>query len=296
MHRYALYIRERFSPLQMLPLALLFGVAIGTLVPDSAGKEVEALRIVAVVVALLLFLFRLRLLDDIKDHQHDIQHHGERPGARGIVSQRELGVAAVLVAVVEGVIALQFGLHAGVAFLLMSGYSVALFLEALYHDRMRLSFTLYISIHELLLVPLLVYLFLIAGVALPNLFSGTFFLVVLYFAALFFMLEVARKLRAKDREGTGHDTYTAHYGVFGASALLASCAAVSFVALMGILLVRPTMPYGVLFFNIFLLVTLGVYLYTFVRTQTPRAAKNLFVASAVYVASTLLSTILLTLW
>jgi hypothetical protein len=288
MQRYLLYIHERFSPAQLVPLAIFFGVAIGILAPRLADTNNEYIRIILVSVALFLFLFRLRLLDDIKDHAHDSVHHRERPGARGIVSQYELASTAVAVFVFESAIAYDCGATAVVAFVVMNIYAGALFLEALYRDRMRELFTLYIIVHEFLLVPLLVYLSLLAGTPLVNMATMPLVWLIIFLSAHFFLIEVGRKLRAPQHEGTGRDTYTAQYGVRGATIILTATAVVAYTAVVAISFRILDAPLATSALGLFALLSFCYYAYNFMQHPTPSSAHRLFTVVGTYVAFSLL--------
>ncbi|MEK7628365.1 MAG: hypothetical protein AAB421_03025 [Patescibacteria group bacterium] len=284
MQRFLLYINERFSPVQLVPLAVLFGCAIGTLGPTLAGVPIESYRIVAIISALFLFLFRLRVLDDIKDHGHDSVHHRDRPGARGIIGQRELAWTAGATIVLEAVIAYLFGLVPFIAFLVMSVYAGVLFIEALARDRIRDFFTPYIVLHELLLVPLLVYLCLLAAVPIVALATFPLLALLAFLGALFFAIEVARKLRAPQEEGTGKDTYTAQYGVRGATLLLCSTVFVAYGA-MAIIASQTTQKSVIAYLLGFLVFFALCYnAFYFASVPVPRNARVLFVTTVGSVA------------
>jgi 4-hydroxybenzoate polyprenyltransferase len=290
MHRLATYLSARFSPIQFIPLALCFGFAVAVVAPALLGLGGKAGFIVS--LALFLFLLRLRLFDDIKDHSHDRVHHPERPAAQGVVTQKELAIAAACVFAAEFMIALQGGLLTLVAFLCMSMYAGLLFAEAMYWDAMRRNFTSYIFIHELLLVPLFAYLFLLAGVPSEKLLSAPIAGLFLLLAANFFLLEVARKTRAPENEGTGNDSYTAQYGIAGAAFLL--CATI-LASLLGWVSISLHFAWDIISASPVLvaLLAFGVTVAFFSRRPNAARAKYLFLASCLYVAITLCLPLLL---
>ncbi len=290
MRRYLYYINERFSPAQLLPLALCFGVSLGVVTPTVMQQSPTYMNVVVVSIALFLFLLRLRLLDDIKDYAHDQVHHPERPAAQNVVTQRELAVGAVMVTGVEFLVASFFGKVAMLAFLVLSLYALGLFLEALWGDRLRPYFFTYIALHEGIVLPLLVYLVLLVGsVKLVDMLTPVFVALVVLWSALFFVLEVVRKIRAPEKESTGVDTYTAQLGITGALTLLMGSALVACVGLLYVAYVVLPSPFIAMGATISSLLCMGYAGWQFFSEPTPRQAKKLFVWSAVYVAAALLS-------
>ena len=99
------------------------------------------------------------------------------------------------------------------------------------HKWLRKRFTLYVVSHELFVIPFFVY---VASFAVrdPRLFFTWAFAALLVFTGMqLFLLEVARKMRAKEHEVASLDTYTAQYGVQGASVLLFCIAFFSIISL-----------------------------------------------------------------
>ena len=96
------YLAERFPLHQHGPLVLAF--AGGVACASAALRGADGLGWPAVAVAFVVALgafFQLRVADEWKDAETDRQHRPERPVPRGLVTLRELTVAAVAVAVVQ---------------------------------------------------------------------------------------------------------------------------------------------------------------------------------------------------
>jgi len=289
MRRFAIYVNERFPLYQTLPLALFFGTAVALWTPALLSRRGSIQTTVLVCAALLLFLFRLRLMDDIKDHAHDSVHHPHRPAARGIVSRTDISVLLVPVFLCEITIALQAVPSAAVVFSIAAAYSGLLFWEGLSGDRLRKNFTAYIAVHEALLIPLFAYLFVLSGAAVPDMMTAPFGLLFIFLASLFFLIEVARKVRAPGDEGGGRDTYSAHYGIRGATFLILTCALAAAASLL--MLVHRSGSSDTLTWVTGLagLLVLGIVHYgvRYVHHPTSRAASTLFTYSALYTAGML---------
>lgn len=110
------FLVERFPPAPQLALmAVLFVAATlmsGILLAPAVGGplgDVDWTKAAAGFVGSLLFIVRLRLYDDVKDADADRVENPTRPIPRGLVSVRELDVAAAIVLVVEGALIASVG-------------------------------------------------------------------------------------------------------------------------------------------------------------------------------------------
>lgn len=110
------FLVERFPPVpQLVLMSVLFIAATlmsGALLdpgPASGVGDVDWLKAAAGFVGSLLFIVRLRLYDDVKDADTDRVENPTRPIPRGLVSVRELDVAAAVVLVVEGALIASVG-------------------------------------------------------------------------------------------------------------------------------------------------------------------------------------------
>jgi hypothetical protein len=113
-----------------------------------------------------------------------------------------------------------------------------MFKEFFIRDWLRKHFTAYIISHEVLFIPLQLYLFTLTGVALADLNNPNLLLqLVANFTALF-GLEVVRKIRAPKEEFGGRDSYTIQYGTKGATDLLGTLIAVN-ALVSGVLIKEP---------------------------------------------------------
>jgi 4-hydroxybenzoate polyprenyltransferase len=132
------FLVERFPPVpQLVLMAVLFVAATAMpgilLAPDIGGTlgDVEPLAVLAGFVASLLFIVRLRLYDDVKDAETDRVENPTRPIPRGLVTVRELDVAAALVLVVEGMLMLTVGPLTAWCWAIAAAWSVLMRVEFL---------------------------------------------------------------------------------------------------------------------------------------------------------------------
>jgi nitric oxide reductase large subunit len=99
-------------------------------------------------------------------------------------------------------------------------YSLLMFKEFFVNDWIRKQFSVYIASHEILVFPLFFYLFALNGMLPEHFGKAYFWFLSIFLGSQLFLLEVARKVRPKELEVGSRDTYSAQYGILGASALL----------------------------------------------------------------------------
>jgi 4-hydroxybenzoate polyprenyltransferase len=130
------FLIERFPPVpQLILMAVLFVAATlmsAVLLPTSiTGRlgDIDPLQAVAGFVGSLLFIIRLRLYDDVKDADTDRVENPTRPIPRGLVTIRELDVAAFVVLVVEGALIASVGQLTFLCWAIAAAWSVLMRLE-----------------------------------------------------------------------------------------------------------------------------------------------------------------------
>ena len=171
-------------------------------------------------LAFFLFLLRLRLFDEFKDFEHDARYYPDRPVQRGLVTLKELTVLIFIVLGIEIFLAFINGRLALIIFFIAFFYSLLMFKEFFVSDWLRKHFTAYITSHEILVFPVFFYLFALNGMRPEHFRDLYFWFLVIFLGGQMFLLEIARKIRPKELEVGSCDTYTAQYGIGGASALL----------------------------------------------------------------------------
>ncbi len=219
--RFSKYFNERFPVTNFVPLSLIFAVtgSLAVQVYLSHGLQ-NPYALVTGFLALFLFLLRLRLFDEFKDFEHDAQYYPDRPVQRGLVTLKELTVLIFIVLGMEAVLAIMNGRLATLIFFVAFFYSLLMFKEFFINDWLRNHFSLYIASHEILVFPLFFYLFVLNGMALEHVGQMYFWALAVFLGGQLFFLEVARKVRPKELEVGSRDTYTAQYGIGGATGLL----------------------------------------------------------------------------
>jgi len=216
-----LYLNERFPLKDFIPLSAVFAAASSFTVQVYMDHDLQRPdALFTGFVALFLFLFRLRLFDEFKDFKHDAQYYPDRPVQRGLITLQELAVLLVIVSGIEFFIAFMNGFVVTIIFLIAFFYSLLMFKEFFVSSWLRKHFTVYIASHEILVFPVFFYIFALNGMRLEHLEQTYFWFLVILLGGQMFLLEVARKIRPKELEVDSGDTYTAQYGIRGASILL----------------------------------------------------------------------------
>lgn len=219
--RFRRYLKERFPLKDFIPLALVFAATGGICIQVHMYGEVRnVLSLICGFFAFLLFLLRLRIFDEFKDFEHDSKYYPSRPVPRGLVTLNELKLFILPLLCMEMLLAISMGRSSFMLFSLSLVYSLLMFKEFFAREWLRQHFTIYIISHEILALPLFLYIFALNGMALSSIGQIYFWAIAFFLGCQLFLLEVARKVRPIELEIPSHDTYTAQYGAGGASALI----------------------------------------------------------------------------
>jgi 4-hydroxybenzoate polyprenyltransferase len=293
--RFAIYLKERFPPHQLILLSLIFGTSAGIFAQKISMGSYQTLRIIFSSTALLLFLFRLRIFDEFKDYYHDKKYYPLRPIPRGLLSFRELRILILATILFEFIVSFTNGLISLTFYLFAFFYSLLLLKEFFVKNWLRNHFATYISVHELLALFLFYYLFSLNVKTFGQIFETKLFLFSVLLVILFFSLEVARKIRPKNLEISSKDTYSAQYGIKGAIKLLAFISIAGFLFSIFILLKIDSLIIWTILPILIGLFFLIISLNQFANSPTEKLSKKVFFSTAVYTIISLIN-INLNLW
>ena len=144
---------------------------------------------------------------------------------RGLIQPTEVRWAALGVFLLEILPAALAGTQALIFFSLVALYSVVAMQEFFCRKWLRGHFTVYVISHELLIIPLCLYLYSLNGLTPSDLGTPFFWWLTAYIGCFLFLLEVARKLSPeRSVDSDARDTYTSQYGAVSSSLLVASLA------------------------------------------------------------------------
>jgi len=223
--RWATFIRERFPLSTHLPMIALFTAMHAVLAPSA-----DLVRTAVLGGILLLFFFRMRLFDEIKDADTDFVLHPERPVPRGLLTVKQIKHAIALCYVLEILLCLAFPRL--LPFLwIAQGYSLLMYREFFIGGWLRPHLTTYAVTHTVVVVFLSLFSFCMAGGILPWELPLRAFGVALGCWGVFNVFEFGRKTFAAAEERPGVASYSKVWTRGGAFVLNLSQVLISLFAL-----------------------------------------------------------------
>lgn len=219
-NRWIVYQRERFPFAAHAPLVAAFSlsaVSFSALLRGAIGLPSWRAVLVAYVTSLLFFL-QLRIADEHKDCEEDARHRPYRPVPRGLVTLRELAAIGIASALVQ--LALALWLSPALVWLLVATWIYFALMTREFFARAWLKArpVAYLLSHMLIMPLIDLYAtasdWWPAGHRRPP--TGLiWFLAVSFFNGI--VIEIGRKIRAREDEEPGVDTYSFLWGMRGAA-------------------------------------------------------------------------------
>lgn len=213
-NRWWLYQKERFPLKAYVPLVGTFCLSVLTfssLQQDPPSWPALTTTIGAIISALLLF-FQLRVADEIKDFETDCQYRPERPVPRGLIRLGELTLGARIAAAVQYLIAISVDIGLVPLLCLTWTYMALMKHEFFVATWLRRHPAAYLLSHMLVMPAIAFYVaafeWLDGGGRMPK---GMALLLVLTFCCGL-VLELGRKIKAREHERRGVETYSAIWG------------------------------------------------------------------------------------
>ena len=233
-------------------------------------------------LGLVLFFFHLRVFDEFKDYDHDLKNYPERPVPSGLIKLDELRFVGIIAIFAEILISMFSGVNTVIIYFICLGYSMLMYKEFFIRQWLRSKFTLYIILHEVLVFPLMFFLFSFQVKSFSLLLSPTLIFLSVYLGLGLFLMEVARKIRPHELEVSSKDTYTANYGIIGATVLLLTIALLMFVSQLIIInnLGKLSLIVGIGDLLLFLILLLFSIL--FMHDPLKTSSKKLFISSGLF--------------
>lgn len=229
------FTKERFDPsshFAMLLLFTLFHILFASkraFVPDIhiepstipwnfkvlLDQFIKHINLYAVVV---LFYFKLRLYDEIKDYELDCIINPKRPLPRGLLLHRDLNLGIIICLLLEQTFIFHYGLDAIILLLIAQIYSLIMYKEFFIRDIIRPHLTTYAILHTVVTGFLTIALL---GVVKNQYWWEAYQdLENLLLAAnnwlLFNIFEFGRKTFAPEEERASVDTYSSLFTPYGA--------------------------------------------------------------------------------
>ena len=221
------FIRERFEPVSHL-LMISFFVAVHGAAARSIFSVQPALGPVLLAFSLaLLFFFKLRLYDEIKDYETDLEFNPTRPLARGLLTVRQLERVIALILVFEVTILFFAGDAAAVCGTIAIVYSLLMYKEFFIGRWLRPLLTTYAMTHTIVCSMLSATLLAAFTQKLPHTIQEWSFIFASWF--LFNVFEFGRKTFASIEERDRVPSYSKVFGRRGALVLVLAQLALSTV-------------------------------------------------------------------
>jgi 4-hydroxybenzoate polyprenyltransferase len=225
--RLVVYAGERFPPLEYAPASAIFFLAAYLAAVTLVRRGPDAAAIVVGLVTVLLVFFHLRLMDEVKDAQHDALHYPERPVPRGLITLDEVRLLIAVCIAIELALNAALSSAALAAYLVVAAFTLTMYREFFLGARLRANFLVYTLVHMPALPLLAIYAYVLAAAPRGGIeLNLTFVLFLIATYAIGLALEIVRKLHAPDDEPAGVYTYTKHLGTVGACALLIALVAI----------------------------------------------------------------------
>ncbi|MFA7338684.1 MAG: hypothetical protein WC028_18000 [Candidatus Obscuribacterales bacterium] len=213
-NRLYLYTKERFPLAQYGVITALFafcGLSLSSSLRTGQAHFSLAQFAVAALTTFILF-YQLRVADEFKDHTDDCRYAPERPVPRGLVSLRELGSSAVLLAL------LQLALTS-----LKPGLWPFLFAIWIYFALMSKEFFIASWLRQHPVYYMLSHMFIlvfsdlfITAVDFVGSSKGPVLLLLFFLTGSFFngmVIEFGRKIKAPECEREGMESYSRALGL-----------------------------------------------------------------------------------
>lgn len=211
MERWAVYFRERFPPAQYAAGLGAFTWAVLAYAGALRGARglPPALPFLAAFTVTFLLFLQLRILDEYKDYADDLRYRPYRPVPRGLVTLPELGRLWLVAAAVQVALSVALGPVPAVLLVAVLLYSGLMRIEFLAPAWLRAHPLAYMGSH-MVIVPLVALFVAACAGPLPPLPAMAPLLALAYLN--FSVFELGRKIRARDEEETGVETYSALWG------------------------------------------------------------------------------------
>lgn len=202
------FLKERFPA---GPYLVLVGLTIAVSGADVLAKAWHPATLIAGLVLFLLFFFRLRLFDEIKDYETDVKWRPERIVARGDVSLADIRQWLGITVLAELLILMWMPGPVQFWYLVAAAWSVLMYFEFFIPKWLERHFVIYGLTHVMVMAPLALAM---RGLWLPQ--SGPAlqqdWALMLGITGAGYLFEIGRKLRRPEEEQQGVDTYSGKLG------------------------------------------------------------------------------------
>ncbi len=217
------YSKQRFPLVEhgvMITVYVLSNLFVAQALEPGLETMSVGITTLSAIAVVFLFFLHLRVFDEHKDYDADVEFHGERVLQRGVITLTHLKVVGALAITAQFAICMMHSTAAGAAWLIAFGYSLIMLKEFFCREWLEARFLLY-AISHLLVMPLLaLVVYSLATGNMPWQAPGWYYLYALLGFFVMFNWEISRKIRAPEDEVDGIQTYTKVFGTKGAAKVL----------------------------------------------------------------------------
>ncbi len=208
------YQKERF-PVLMYGL-YVFCIVFATFCFASANNTCNWILLLPMFIVAILQFLMVRIIDEFKDFEEDSKYRPYRPVPRGLIKLSELKVLFVICVLIQfGITIFCTGIK-GIFFLCALWIYFALMSKDFFLKKaIDKHILLGVLLDELLMPFLVLYLSNFVNIDYSNIWK-----ILLMSYLVSWIVEIARKVRCKEKEEKGVKTYTAVFGIPKAVALL----------------------------------------------------------------------------
>ena len=223
-HRWTTFVWERFNPIANLSLIIVFFLAhVAYLIDLELTPTLFSESFVfyiPVFIGTIIFFFKLRLFDEIKDYEDDLNYKGHRPLPRGLVKIEEAKKAVLVSILLEMGFFSFYGWRSLIACTAVIIYSLAMYKEFFIGKWLRRHLTTYAVTHTIVITffSLLLFYTLSKDFNVQEVPQALYFSISLWF--LFNIFEFSRKTYASGEEIPGLQSYSKVWGRIGAVLLV----------------------------------------------------------------------------
>jgi 4-hydroxybenzoate polyprenyltransferase len=217
MKKWLIYQKERFPILAYLPMMAVFGFSglsysMHLNNPDARISDTPITSYVVAILVTLFWFMLIRIADEHKDFEEDSEHRPYLPVQRGLITLKELRFVGISLGIIQVILLILIDWRLIFMLAVVYLWFFLMCKEFFVAKWLKNNPTWYLISHMLIMFFIT---FLITSIEwLPR--GGFFHIgILLYMISSFCdgtVIEVGRKLRAKENEEYGVDTYTQIWG------------------------------------------------------------------------------------
>ena len=214
------FTKERFEPRSHAVMIAFFVIIHAVAAGQILGARITGPRFVLAIVLAVLFFFKLRLYDEIKDYETDLEFNPGRPLARGLLSLGHVRIAIKVVIASEILVLIALGPVALLSGVLAIAYSLLMYREFFIGQWLRPRLTSYAVSHTIVCSFLSAALLAALSESSPVAWEWSAWAFILANWFLFNIFEFGRKTFATVEERDRVSSYSKIFGAAGAVVLV----------------------------------------------------------------------------